>query len=365
MVKSWELSADLINASQHQDPDEATDAQAPVGGGAAADPHRQKGFISGRSPHHHLRFPCDLQHQLTVEQRDGIAVFLDFTKAYDRVSWGYILDVLRRMGFDPRFCAWIRILYYDSQALLDVNNKLITAVRPTRGVKQGNPLSVFLFLFCIEPLGNMLCARPELGIHLSGGLHATGLFFADPLTLLAATPAAAEMQLRLVNLYCAGSGAMLNRSKSSVLALNKISHRQCLSGCAVSYLITTSSFLVSRSASKTQLHTQLLVLIDACSIGCAYGETVRKPFAADCSLPSLWSSRLFGTSHRTSYVPQKMVQRWQRLLENFVLSRRIDPEDRPVRLISRDPSHKAPNRGGLGIPQIAAFLRRLRILLLQ
>lgn len=55
----------------------------------------------------------------------------------------------------------------------------------------------------------------------------------------------------------------------------------------------------------------------------------------------------------------------QRLLENFVLSSRIDPPDRPIRLTSHDVSCKAPSFGGLGIHLIAAFVRRQRISLLQ
>lgn len=60
-----------------------------------------------------------------------------------------------------------------------------------------------------------------------------------------------------------------------------------------------------------------------------------------------------------------MVQQWQRLLENFELSRRIDPDDRPIRLISREFGCKDRSRGVLGIPQIAMFLLRQRISLLQ
>ncbi|GAB9467990.1 Pol Polyprotein [Globisporangium polare] len=148
----------------------------------------QIGFVAGRSPHHHVRFLHDLQPLVTTDGSDGIAVFLDFAKAYDRVNWVYMLEVLERMGFGPRFRTWVQTLYHDSQALLDVNNKLHSPVRPSRGVKQGDPLSVYLFLLCIEPLENLLRVQPDLGIHVSQGQRTTGMFFADDSTLLTCSP---------------------------------------------------------------------------------------------------------------------------------------------------------------------------------
>lgn len=84
--------------------------------------------MSVRSPHHHVQLLCDPEHQLTAMKSDGIAVILDFAKAYDRVNWGYMLDVLQHMGFGSRFCVWVQVLHRNSQALLDVNNKLLPAV---------------------------------------------------------------------------------------------------------------------------------------------------------------------------------------------------------------------------------------------
>jgi len=325
----------------------------------------QKGFISGRSPHHHVRFLNDLQHQVTLANGEGVAIFLDFAKAYDLVDWNYMRAVLGRMGFGARFQAWISIIYKATQALLDVNNKLLTPITPTRGVKQGDPLSVYLFLLCIEPLGNLLRARPDLGIEIAPGKRAAGLFFADDSTLLARSIAAAETQLDLVDKYCAGSGAKLNVSKSNVLALNREAQpprvgemRTLARGDQVKFL---GIVFGQEDTSASQLARIDRRLLDRLRMWRHRARTIRGRLliAQAVVFSVLW----YFTCHLD--IPEKTVRRWQALLENFVLYRRTDPSDRPVRLISREFSHMQRSKGGLGIPNLATFLRQQRISLLQ
>ncbi|OWZ19205.1 hypothetical protein PHMEG_0006580 [Phytophthora megakarya] len=104
------------------------------------------------------------------------AAFLGFAKAYDRVNWDYLFQVLTRVGYGPIFCSWVRLLYSDVQAVLSLNGSLQEILFPTRGVKQGDPLSSLLFVLSIEPLGNLLRNRPELGIAVSSNYVATGVF---------------------------------------------------------------------------------------------------------------------------------------------------------------------------------------------
>ena len=108
-----------------------------------------------------------------------IAVFLGFAKAYDRVDWTYMCRVLSRMGFGHPFCSWIKMLYHISSAHLLINGNLLALVGVTRGIKQGDPLSVFLFLLFIERWENLLRSHPDLGIPITRVMRSTSLFFAD------------------------------------------------------------------------------------------------------------------------------------------------------------------------------------------
>ncbi|KAF1330506.1 putative Pollike protein, partial [Globisporangium splendens] len=169
----------------------------------------QKAFVKGRSIHHHIRFLADLQDLVTAQDEEAYAMFLDFEKAYDRVNWDYMFQVLDRMGCGGAFSDWVKLLYTSPQAHLLINGHIQPAICPTRGVKQGDPLSALLFLMVIEPLGNLLRQHEEHGICLTEDHTVPGLFFADDSTLLSGSVQGIQAQLDFVQEYCDGSGAKL------------------------------------------------------------------------------------------------------------------------------------------------------------
>ena len=129
--------------------------------------------------------------------------------------------VLEKMGVGKSFIDWVRLLYTDTNAQLMINGNITPSITPQRGVKQGDPLSALLFLMTIESLGNLLRQHEEHGIWINDTTVATGLFFADDSTLLSETTNGFLTQIELVQVYCDGSGAKLNLSKSSILSLNR------------------------------------------------------------------------------------------------------------------------------------------------
>ncbi|OWZ02753.1 Pol Polyprotein, partial [Phytophthora megakarya] len=125
----------------------------------------QKGFVKGRSLLHHVHLLDDLLHHTTITHSSSLAIFLDFEKAYDRVVWDYLFLVLAKLGFGIYFISMIRLLYNKLLARLMLNGYLLRPLEATRGVKQGDPLSSLLFLFCIEPLGNLIRSRRTWAFH--------------------------------------------------------------------------------------------------------------------------------------------------------------------------------------------------------
>ena len=57
-----------------------------------------------------------MQHYLETNNEDGMFVFLDLEKAFDRVSWNYMKKAVERLGVGPDFCKWIDILYDPNDA---------------------------------------------------------------------------------------------------------------------------------------------------------------------------------------------------------------------------------------------------------
>ena len=129
--------------------------------------------------------------------------------------------VLEKMAVGKSYIDWVRLLNNNTTAQLMINGNIKLSITPQREVKQGDPLSALLFLMTIEPLGNLLRQHEEHGIGINGTTAATGLFFADESTLLSETPNGVLAQLELLQVYCDGSGAKFNLSKSSLLSLNR------------------------------------------------------------------------------------------------------------------------------------------------
>ncbi|KAH9078981.1 hypothetical protein Ae201684P_006120 [Aphanomyces euteiches] len=84
----------------------------------------QTGFVAGRRIHDHIIFLKDLQHKCTLDDIEGYAMFLDFEKAYDRVNWDFMYDVLEAFNFSPVFISWIKLMYHGPIIHLVINGEL-------------------------------------------------------------------------------------------------------------------------------------------------------------------------------------------------------------------------------------------------
>lgn len=112
------------------------------------------------------------------------SIKLDLSKAYDRVDWVFLLKVHKAYGF---LCHWIGLVHQcistvSYKAL--INGKATEEFKPKCGLRQGDPLSPYLFLFCMDILSRMLKLGEEIkqfqGIKVSRRASSINhLFFAD------------------------------------------------------------------------------------------------------------------------------------------------------------------------------------------
>jgi hypothetical protein len=129
-------------------------------------PH-QTAFIKGRNILDGPLALIEIIHEIKTKKLGGILLKLDFEKAYDRVNWDFLAEVLRGKGFEEGFIHRISQLVAGGQTAISINGVIGPFFRNKRGVRQGDPLSPLLFNFIGEELSAILSAGGRAG-HIHG-----------------------------------------------------------------------------------------------------------------------------------------------------------------------------------------------------
>ncbi|KAL9672805.1 hypothetical protein QQ045_029057 [Rhodiola kirilowii] len=123
------------------------------------------------------------------KKKNGYAsVKLDMSKAYDKIEWEFPERMMRRLGFDATWIKWVMLSVTTVRYRIKFNDCLTDEIIPRRGLRQGDPLSPYLFILCMECLDNKIMEGVNRGrlCSVKIGRNAPGishLIFADDLIL--------------------------------------------------------------------------------------------------------------------------------------------------------------------------------------
>ncbi|KAL0340392.1 UNVERIFIED_CONTAM: hypothetical protein Sradi_4556000 [Sesamum radiatum] len=144
-------------------------------------------FVLGRLITDNVLVAYEIDHYLAHKYGGSVghaALKLDLSKAYDRVEWTFLERVLAKLGFHPHFISLVLTCVYTMSYSIMLSGQIFGYSHPERGLRQGDPLSLYLFLFYAKALSHLIStaeANEELrGVVVSRhGPRVSHLLFAD------------------------------------------------------------------------------------------------------------------------------------------------------------------------------------------
>ncbi|KAL9683059.1 hypothetical protein QQ045_014873 [Rhodiola kirilowii] len=183
----------------------------------------QCGFIPGRSMMDSIALAHDLTCHINNGHRGGnIIMKIDMSKAYDRVSWLFLIRTPKAMGFSDRWCDLIFRNISNCYYSVLWDGSSFGHFKSNQGVRQGDPLSPSLFVICMEVFSRMIhhggrSGRIEPFFTKTGVVQISHLLYADDMLIFTnGLKHSLERLLAIINLYCANSGQQLNPLKSTI-----------------------------------------------------------------------------------------------------------------------------------------------------
>ena len=186
----------------------------------------QTGFQKNRFIGENIRLLNSILSYTDIEKLPGLLIFIEFEKAFDTLEWTFVEKTLKYYNFGNSLISWIKLFYTDISSSIQNNGWTSDFFNLSRGVRQGCPLSPYLFILCAEILGAAI-RRDKLiyGIKISDKERKVSQYADDTTLILDGTKPSIERSFLLLDIFAKLSGLKVNYEKTEALWIGSFKNR--------------------------------------------------------------------------------------------------------------------------------------------
>ena len=179
----------------------------------------QNAFVKGRSIFDAVRTVHDIVDYTKRNRLPGILIALDFEKAFDTLNFKFLIRTLYKFNFGPSFIQWVRVLYKNAFSVVLNNGYTTGPSSPGRGVREGDPLSPYLFIIALESLALRIRSDNRIqGLKIGQGTVKLSSF-ADDMTCFLKDKLSYIVLFKILKSFEELSGLKVNHEKTELLVL--------------------------------------------------------------------------------------------------------------------------------------------------
>ena len=166
-----------------------------------------------------------------VSKQPTVFLKLDFSKAYDKVSWVFLFSAMRKLNISPIFIKWVKLLFINATAAVNLNGSARESFKIEYRVRQGCPLAPYIFLIVGKTLTQVIkkaITKGRLrGIILPGGKKQQSIsqYVDDSSFMVRGEKMYVDELVRILKVFSAASGMEINWEKSSAYWFDKHTHK--------------------------------------------------------------------------------------------------------------------------------------------